>query len=300
MHLETEPAILVARLLLGRLPRVHRVLRVERREVRGQCAEHLGRIDGRIHVDRRRVRQFGLTHDRHVAIIRKLQELEAAPVAGGRRAGGAVGIGVAVRAAERIEARVHAVVSQRRHHDRIPGLPEHLHGAADPVVDVERDAARDEARIGAERLDDEARVGLAEEPQAGRGVEVAHLDLTCDHVDDVGVVPHTLDGEFLAPHLHAGGRATRRAARGRVDRVRDAIVPDERTEVVVEPTEAIDRARAAARVALQPVVERVGVDADERAAVVAEVVAHDRRLGAPHEDGRGGVRAAAGADPVGR
>ena len=112
MHLETEPAILVARLLLGRLPRVHRVLRVERREVRGQCAEHLGRIDGRIHVDRRRVRQFGLTHDRHVAIIRKLQELEAAPVAGGRRAGGAVGIGVAVRAAERIEARVHAVVAQ--------------------------------------------------------------------------------------------------------------------------------------------------------------------------------------------
>ena len=119
-------------------------------------------------------------------------------------------------------------------------------------------------------------------------MEVLDDDLALDHVDDVGVVPDTLDGDLLATHHEAADRAG--------DAVeRQPVAADERTAVVVVATVAVDEAGAAARVGPLEVAERVGVDRDHRAGVVAEVVVEDHRLGPADEDRGGGVATAARA-----
>ena len=131
-------------------------------------------------------------------------------------------------------------------------------------------------------------------------MEVLDDDLVLEHGDDVDVVPNALDRDLLAANLHAADRATGGPARRRVDRVGDAVVADERAEVVVKAGVAVDRAGAAARIGSGDVRKRVGIDAHDRAQIVAEVVAEDHGLRAADKDRGGGVRATAVAVGTGR
>ena len=295
MHLEAEPAVVVAALLLRRSRRVGAGGVVGR-----EHAEHLRVRRGGVLVETAGLRLLRLLDDCDVAVVGEWQELQASPVAGRWCRSDAVGIGVLGGQAERVEARADRVVLQRCENHGVAGLADHLHGAADPVVDVEAVAGRREPGGGTRELHHEAGVGRAHEPDAGRGVEVLDDDLVLEHVDDVDVVPDALDGDLLAADLHAADRPAGGPAGGRVDRVGDAVVADERAEVVVVPRIAVDRAGAAARIGPGNVGERVGVDADDRAQIVAEFVADDHRLSAADEDRGCGVRAAAIAIGTGR
>ena len=127
-------------------------------------------------------------------------------------------------------------------------------------------------------------------------MEVLNDDLVLQDVNDVDVVPDALDGDLLAANQHAADGAAGGPAGGRVDlvdRVGDRVVADERAEVIVVAGVAVDVAGAAARIGPGDVGERVGVDADDRAPIVAEVVAQNHGLGAAGKDRGVFVRAAA-------
>ena len=288
MNLEAEPAILVAGLLLGRLPAVG-----AGGEVRGQDTEVLGVVRGRVRVDPRGICLLGLGQDGDVAVVREWQEQQAPPIAGGRHRGRAVDVGVGHQPAERIDAGTGRVVPQRRQDDREAGLAHHLHGATDPVVDVEVLAGRREARLRPGEFHHQAGVRPAEKSHARGRVEVLDDDLILEHVDHVDVVPDALDGDLAAAHDHPGGRLA-------PDAVRQPVGADERPEVVVVAGGAVDPARAAAGVAPLHVRECVGVDADNRPQVRAEVVPHDDRLRPKHIHGRRVVAAPARAVRRGR
>ena len=110
---------------------------------------------------------------------------------------------------------------------------------------------------------------------------------------DVHVVPDALDGDLLAPHLHAAGCAAGRPAGGCIDRVGNPVVAHERAAVVVEAGVAIDRPARSARVGQHGIRQSVGIHADEHTEVVAEVVAEDHRLGTADEHRCGRIAAAA-------
>ena len=88
-------------------------------------------------------------------------------------------------------------------------------------------------------------------------------------------------------------RGPRRREHRRAHVVGNAIVSNEWPKVVVIVGEPIDGPSAPAGIGHEGIVEGVGVDRDQGGCVVAEVVAHDHRLGATHKDGSGGVVAAA-------
>ena len=145
MDLEAEPTDIVAALLLSRVVRV-----AAGGKVRGEDAERLRRAYIRVDVDPLRGPLLRFPHDRHVAVVRHREELEAPPITRRRSRGRAIVVGVLDRSAEGIDARGHRVVGERREHDRVAGLADHLHRAADPIVDVEAVAGGSESRVRAE------------------------------------------------------------------------------------------------------------------------------------------------------
>ena len=269
VDLETEPTVVVAPLLHRR-----------------QHAEVLGGKGHPVDIDAAGQGGLRLGHDRYVAVVRVGQEPQAAPIGGGAR-GGPVTVGVLHGDAQRVAAGADGIVGQRREHDRIPGLAEHLHRAADAVVDVGgMTGGREPGRLATE-LDHEAGVRAAHQPHAGRRVEVVHHDLAGHDVDDVRVVPHALDVHLAAADDHAADRAgVRRSQR---------VAADERTEVVVELRKPAARPRAPARIGHSQIGERIDVDADHGSRVAPEVVADDDRLRPADEDRGGVVRAPARA-----
>ena len=198
VHLESEPPGVVAALAVG-----------------GEHAEHLGGSRRGVGLDPARRRGLRLLHDRHVRVVGEWEELQAPPVARGGRGGGAVGVGVFLELAERVEARPHRIVLERGEDHGIAGLADHLHRAADPVGNVGAVAGGGEAGIGSGELHDEAGGRLTHEPEARRRLEVADDDLAQGHVDDVGVVPDGLGGDLLPANLHPLDRAAGGAARRR-------------------------------------------------------------------------------------
>ena len=288
MDLEAQPTHVITALFLRRIEGVG-----ARREVRGQHPEPLRRPRRRVGIDPLRGGLLHLLHDRHVAVVRHRQELEAPPIARGRRRRRSVVVRVLDRQAERVEAGTDRVVVERREDHGVARLPHHLHRAADPVVDVEAVACGREAGVRTKKFHDQARVRLAHEPHACVGVQILDDDLRAKHGDDVDVVPDALDDEFLAPHLHAARCAAGRPARRRIDRVGDRVVADERPAVVVKAGVAVDRATGPARIGQLGIGERIGVDAHDRPEVVAEIVAEDHRLGPADEHGRRRVGSAA-------
>ncbi len=288
MHLEAEAAVVVTALLLSRVPRVG-----AGREVGCQHAERLSVGRRGILVETAGLGLLRFLDNGDVAVVREWQELQAPPVACRRRRGRAVGVGVFRRQAERIEACADRVVLQRRQDHGVTGLTDHLHGTADPVIDVKAVAGRREPGISAGELHDEAGVGSAHEPDAGGSVEVLDDDLALQDINDVDVVPDALDGDLFAADLHAAEGAAGGPAGGGVDRVGDRVVADERAAIVVVPRVAVDVAGAAARIGQGDVGERVGIDAHDRAQVVAKVVPHDHGLGPADEDRGSDVGAAA-------
>ena len=284
VHLEAEPPVLVAALLLCRVRRVGAGGKVGR--------EHAERLGGRqcgIDIDATGGRLLGFLDNGDVAVVGVRVKRQAAPVTG-RRRGRAVVAGVLDSAALWIDARPDSVVVERREHHGVARLPHDLNGATDPVLDVELIAGGGEARVGPRQLHDKARIGPAHEPEARRRVEVLDDDFALQHVHDVGVVPDALDGDLLAADHEAADRAG--------DGVkRQPVAPDKRTAVVVVAPVTVDATGAPSRVGQLDVAERVGVDRDHGARVAAEVVVEDHRLGPADEDRRGGVATPA---PAGR
>ena len=225
MRLEAESPILVAALLLSRLPRV-----CSGGKVGAEHTEDLCRVEPV--VDTRpvaidsEVGPLSLDDDRYVAVVGILQELKTTPVAGAAL-GQPVVSGIGDVASENVGARADRVIEDRREHDGEARLPDHLHRASDAVVDVESVASRREPRIGAVEFHDQARVRSAHEPQTGGDVEILDEDLVAQHVHDIHIVPYALDGDLLAPHDHTGGRLDAR-------RVGDTVAANERPEVIFE------------------------------------------------------------------
>ena len=281
VHLEAQPAVLVAALLLGRLPGVG-----AGGEVGGERAQRLGEGNGAVGIHATSEGWLGLDDHRHVPVVGKGEKLQAPPVAGGGRGSSSVGIGVGEQSAERIEARPGRVVTERGQDDGIAWLADDLYRAPDPVIDVELIPGRREAGVGPVELDHEARPRPALEPHARGGVEVFHPDLALEHVDDVGVVPDGLGGDLLAADVHAQNGTA--ASCGR-----DHVAADERPLIVVEGRKPAAPAGAPAGVGQPRLAQRIGVDAHDRAGILPEVVAHDDRLGPADEDRRRRVAAAA-------
>ena len=286
MHLEAKPAVIVAALLLGRFPCVRTGGVVGR-----EHTEHLGSRRGGISVDSTSLSLLRLLDDRHIAIVREGEEFQAPPIAGGGCRYRSVGVRVLRRQANRVEARTDRVVLERCEDHGITRLADHVDGAADPIDDVESIAGRRETGGCSGELDDQAGIGLAHEPDAGGGVEVLDNDLVLEHIDDVDVVPDTLHRDLLAPHLQASDGSASRPACRRIDRVGDAVIANEQAAIVVVAGVAIDAARASARIGKRNIRERVGVDTDDRAEIVAEVVAQDHGLCTADKDRGSDVRA---------
>ena len=104
---------------------------------------------------------------------------------------------------------------------------------------------------------------------------------------DVDIVPDALDRDLFSANLKAGDRP----GNGRDQ----PVLSHERAAIVVVRGVPIDQAGAAARVRTLHVAHRIGIDADEGALIVSEIVAENRRLPAANEDRRGHIRAAAAA-----
>ena len=244
--------------------------------VRREHPDDLRAVGRGVHVHAPRHRKFRLTEHRNVAVVGVGKEPQAAPLARHRQRRGAVAVGIGDGAAHGVEAGSDRVVGERREDHRVARLADDLHGATDAVVDVDPLTGRGESRTRAAELHHQTGVRAAHQPQAGRGVEVGDDDLAAHHVDDVGVVPDTLDRDLAAADGHAGHSAGR-----------DPVATDERAAVAVISGVAGCEAGAAARVGNLTRVERVGVDADQVAGIAAEVVADDHRLGADHVDAGG-------------
>ena len=124
-------------------------------------------------------------------------------------------------------------------------------------------------------------------------MEVTDDDLVLEDVHHADVVPDALDGDLLAADLHTDDG--RRAAR-----IFQDIVRHQGADVVVVAIEPLNQAGRAADIGPVHVGERVGVDAHDRAQVLAEVVVDDDRLSTPDEYCCRGVGAPARAVGTGQ
>ena len=118
-------------------------------------------------------------------------------------------------------------------------------------------------------------------------MEVLDDDLVLEDVNDVDIVPDALDRDLVSANLKAGDRP----GHGRDQ----PVLGHERAAIVVVRGIPIDETAAAARVRTLHIAHRIGIDADEGALIVSEVVAENHGLPAANEDRRGHIRAAAGA-----
>ena len=195
----------------------------------------------------------------------------------------AVVVRIVLRIPVRFETGSGRVVGQRSQYDRRTGLANYLDDAADAVVDFVRRTQGADPRVGTVELHDQTLGRAAFEPQAAERVEVGHDNRVANHdVDDARVVPDALRGECLTANHHPVDRIGLTGAQ--LFLAADPVVGNQRTLVIAEPVQHIDPASRPARVALQDVVQRVGVDADRRCVVVANGVADDDRLRAANED----------------
>ena len=114
MNLEAQPAILVASLLLNRLPRIihERIFKARHNMIRAQYTEQLSRTGVVILLDAVREARLRFWINPHVPVVRERQEAEAPPV--GRTGSGepAVGVRILDQAIQRITTGADRVVPE--------------------------------------------------------------------------------------------------------------------------------------------------------------------------------------------
>ncbi len=252
-----------------------------------QFAEVLGGGDQMVDPCSAGVRRLDFVVEGHIARVGILGNGDAVPVAGNRIP---VAAGSTLRLAVQVESGRGRVVIDRRQDDWIIGGADHLDRATDAIFHIDRRTVGGEAGIAAGELDHEAFGGPALQPQSAQRVLVEDSNFVAEDMDDVGVVP---DG-FSGKHHVARARTDIHAvvlgsAAG--DGVVDGVQANERAVVVAELVEGIDQAGGPTPVGINVSREGIGVDGDGIALVVDDLVAHDHRLGSADEDGGGGIRA---------
>lgn len=144
----------------------------------------------------------------------------------------AAGVGVVNRIAVGIVAGADRRVVKGGEDHRVAGGADNVDRPANTVVHVRGLACGGKAGIRAQKLHHQGLTGAALERQTTGRFLIGDVDLTLDHVDDVGIVPNPLRGERPAANQHSVDRAVRRGG--------DHLVqPDHRAVVVGELSELV-------------------------------------------------------------
>ena len=167
---------------------------------------------------------------------------------------------------------------QRCQHHRKSWRTNHLQGSANPVINVNLHATGCQAGRCSQQFDNQALCCTALKSQTAKGVMIGHINFVGHDMHDIGVIPHHLRRQCTAPNLHP------------VDAiVSHQVVANQCTAVTFKLLKLFDHASAATAIGKLKGVQRIHVNADDRASggtVIPELIVHDDWLSPAHKDRR--------------
>ncbi len=175
--------------------------------IRCQRPQQLRSADGAVDIVAIGKRILKLAHDRHIAVVAEFIKQQASP-ATANAAASAIAVGVKDHFSERRQARAHAVVAEVRQDDRMSDTADHLHCAADAIMDVKRRSGRGQSGGTAGKFHHQTFRVTALQTQSAEGVVIADNNLVLQDMHDVRVVPDRLGRQHFSADQHAVGAVT--------------------------------------------------------------------------------------------
>ena len=209
----------------------------------------------------------------NIAVVTVLVEQDAVPIANNARTGVVI-VRVCLGQAVGLKTRADFIVAQGSQDHWKARLPDDMQHATNSIVDIQQRTRRSEAGVAGQFHHQTFRRTTLQ-TQATKRVDIGHVDDVPHNMDHVRVVPDTLRSQCFAANLHSvNATGGRRVAR----RARQPVAADERSAVVDECCDLVDVTSGTTIVRQFGVVQRVGVDADRRAIIVADDVVDNNRL----------------------
>ena len=203
MYLKALAKRLITTFFLSRLPGVHGPLFILCRIVWRERAKYLRVICCCVDIDAIGYILLSLNQNRNIPIIRERLKTNTSPISRPRKTGRPVPVGITNNPAKGIKADTDRIIIQGGKHNWIPRLPDKLYGPANSVVDIKRCSRGGKASLGPQKFYNETSIRITEKPQTCLRVKIVNMDVIPDHMHNIRIIPHTLNGDFFTSDNHA-------------------------------------------------------------------------------------------------